>query len=117
MTSSLLPRDLLEKVARRFQLLGEPVRLEVLNLLNARGELNVQQIVEETGQSQANISKHLRLLADNGLVSRRKDGLYGYYSINDPSLAGLCLLVCGQINGQDASAEDVSVFSTIQNPS
>jgi len=110
MTSRLLPRDLLEKVARRFQLLGEPVRLEVLNLLHAGGEMNVQQIVEATGQSQANMSKHLRLLANEGLVSRRKEGLYAFYRINDPSLAGLCLLVCGQINGQQISDESVTVL-------
>ena len=105
MTTNLVPREMLEQVARRFRLLGEPVRLEILNHLHTRGEMNVQELVEATGQGQANVSKHLGLLADDGLVSRRKDGLYAYFHIDDSSLSGLCLLVCGQIRGQQDSAE------------
>ncbi len=111
MLTNMVPRDMLEQVARRFRLLGEPVRLEILNCLQASGEMNVQQLVEATGQGQANVSKHLRLLADEGLVSRRKEGLYVYYRIDDPSLSGLCLLVCGQIQGQQ-NAGRVSVEET-----
>ena len=97
MAIQLLPREMLQQVAERFRLLGEPVRLEILNLLQANGEMNVQELIEATRQQQANVSKHLKLLASAGMVSRRKDGLYVYYSISDPSLSGLCLLVCGQI--------------------
>ncbi len=97
MNTGLVPRELLEDAARRFQLLGEPVRLEILNLLQVREEMNVQEIVEATGQSHANISKHLRLMATAGLVARRKEGLYAFYHIVDPSLSGLCLLVCSQL--------------------
>jgi ArsR family transcriptional regulator len=35
-------------------------------------------------------------MADEGIVSRRKDGVYVYYDIDDPTLAALCLLVCGR---------------------
>ena len=97
MSMTLVPREMLEEAARRFQLLGEPVRLEILNLLQVNNEMNVQQIVEASGQSHANVSKHLRLMASAGLVARRKDGLYAFYRIADPSLSGLCLLVCGQL--------------------
>ena len=107
MASDLIPRDLLRQVARRFSLLGEPVRLEILSLLHAHGEMNVQQLVEATAQSQANVSKHLGLLVKDGLVTRRKEGLYAYFRIDDPSLSGLCLLVCGQIRGrEEASASE-----------
>ena len=97
MNMPLLPRRMLDDVAQRFRLLGEPVRLELLNLLHMHDEMNVNDLVEATGQSQANVSKHLRLMAEEGLVRRRKEGLYAYYRINDPSLSGLCLLVCSQV--------------------
>ncbi len=97
MDATLVPNDLFEQVARRFRVLGEPVRLLLLNLLHRHGEMNVQQLVEASDQSQANVSKHLRLMADEGLLSRRKDGLFVYYDIQDQSLSGLCLLVCGQV--------------------
>jgi len=97
MTQTLVPLDLLQQAARRFQLLGEPVRLEILNLLHLHGEMNVQDLVAATGQQQANVSKHLRLLSDAGLVVRRKEGLFAYYRIDDPSLSALCLLVCSQL--------------------
>lgn len=106
MRSNLVPRALLEQVARRFRLLGEPVRLEILNLLHARGEMCVQDLVEATGQSQANISKHLGQLAGDGLVTRRKDGLYAYFSIDEPSISGLCLIVCGQLRGRQEGSDE-----------
>ncbi|BBM68424.1 ArsR/SmtB family transcription factor [Rhodothermus marinus] len=94
---TLIPREQLDQVARRFRLLGDPVRLEILNLLHVRGEMTVQDLVEATGQSQANVSKHLRLLREAGLVARRQEGPYAYYRINDPMLAALCVLVCSQV--------------------
>lgn len=101
-TTALVPISLLEEAAHRFRLLGEPVRLQILNLLHAQGEVNVQSIVEATGQSQANVSKHLRLLLDEGLVARRQDGHYAFYSTADPTLAALCMLVCGRLQQEAA---------------
>ncbi len=95
---TLVPRLLLTQAAHRFKILSEPVRLELLNLLHTNGEMNVQDLVEATGQHQANVSKHLRLLAEEGMVARRKDGLYAFYRIIDPSLSGLCLLICSQLS-------------------
>ncbi len=97
MAHQLMPLDLIQKVARRFKLLGEPVRLELLNLLTTLGESTVQVLVESTGYSQPNVSKHLLLMAREGILDRRQEGLQVYYSISDPSHAGLCLLVCGQL--------------------
>ena len=101
MSKVLVKEKMLARAARRFQLLGEPVRLDILNNLQSTGEMNVQELVEATSQSHANISKHLRLLATEGLVARRKDGLYAFYQIADPSLAGICLLMCGQIRNEE----------------
>jgi DNA-binding transcriptional ArsR family regulator len=51
-------------------------------------------VVEETGRGQANVSKHLKLLADAGLVARRKEGLQVFYRVHDPLVEKLCRLVC-----------------------
>ena len=104
MRNSLIPREMLEQVAHRFKVLSETVRLEILNHLYLRDEMNVQQLVAATGTSQANISKHLRQMVDDGILVRRKAGQYAYFRIDDPSLSGLCLLVSGQLRVQ-AGAE------------
>jgi ArsR family transcriptional regulator len=96
MEQPLVPTDQLDAVAQRFRLLGEPVRLELLNALHARGELSVGELVEITGHRQANVSKHLGLMADDGLLTRTRDGVHVYYAIDDPTLSALCLLVSTQ---------------------
>ncbi len=97
MAKELVPPSMIEMAARRFKLLSEPVRLELLNRLQVSGEMNVQELVEATGYQQANVSKHLLLMAREGVLSRRKEGLNVYYGIEDPSISGLCMLVCGQL--------------------
>ena len=91
-----LPLGALELVAARFRMLAEPMRLRLLNELRA-GEKTVTTLVEATGAGQANVSKHLSLLADAGMVGRRKEGLNVYYFIADESLFELCDLVCGRL--------------------
>jgi len=87
----------LELVAQRFRLLGDPLRLRLLQTL-AAGEQSVATLVEMTGTTQANVSKHLQLLLRAGIVVRRKAGLHGFYSIADPSVFQLCDLVCGSLS-------------------
>jgi DNA-binding transcriptional ArsR family regulator len=86
----------LEQVARYFAALAVPVRLKILNALRG-GERNVGELTERTGCTQANVSKHLALLAQNGLVLKVPRGTSVYYSIADPSTYELCDMVCGQI--------------------
>lgn len=93
----LLPAPLIERAARRFKVLSEPVRLDLLNVLHIQGEMTVQELVEASGQNQANVSKHLNLMAKEGILSRNKEGLFVYYSIKDTTIQGLCLLVSGRI--------------------
>jgi DNA-binding transcriptional ArsR family regulator len=88
-----LSRPSLEIIAARFRTLGDASRLQLLQCL-FQGERSVQSLCEATGMSQANASKHLSLLAEQGLVVRRKQGLFTYYSIGDPSIYDLCNLVC-----------------------
>ncbi len=86
-------RDTLEMVADRFKVLAEPTRLALLNGLRA-GEKSVTELVEETGCGQANVSRHLSILYRQGVVERRKEGLFTYYRIADPLLFDICELVC-----------------------
>ena len=90
----LVPPDLVDAAAARFRLLGDPTRLRVLRALYAADERTVQEVAEATEQSHANTSKHLRLLADAGVVEGRRDGLHVRYRITDPTLRALCDLVC-----------------------
>ena len=103
-----LPLGALELVAARFRMLAEPMRLRLLNELRER-EMTVTGLVEATGAGQANVSKHLSLLADAGMVGRRKEGLNVFYFIADGSLFELCDLVCGRL--QRELAEKARHFS------
>lgn len=96
--SSLSPAAL-DLVAARFRMLGEPMRLRLLQALHD-GELSVTQLVEATGATQANVSKHLGLMADAGIVSRRKEGLNVYYQIADRIVFDLCDLVCSRLQAE-----------------
>jgi DNA-binding transcriptional ArsR family regulator len=104
--SQLLPDALIEQVAQRFKLLSEPMRLQLLNLLQVHEEMSVQEVVEATGHRQANVSKHLGLMAREGLLRRRKAGLRVYYAIDDPKLRDMCLLVCGRLRQEAACAQE-----------
>lgn len=88
-----LPDEALDLVAARFRVLAEPMRLRLLNALHG-GELSVNTLVEATGAGQANVSKHLGVLAEAGMVGRRKEGLNVFYFIADPMIFQLCDLVC-----------------------
>lgn len=86
----------LDLVAERFRVLSEPARLQLLQALMA-GERSVGELVELTGLSQANVSKHLQLLLAQDLVARRKEGVFAYYHLADESVFQLCELVCSHL--------------------
>ena len=88
-----LSDSMIELVAHRFRLLGEPVRLRILQTLE-QGEQTVNEIVETLQANQSNVSKHLGILHQGGLVSRRREANSIYYSIADPVILRLCELVC-----------------------
>ena len=90
---------------RLAQLLGRPgFRFEQLDVADRAAipalferERTVQELCRLTEASQANVSKHLALLLERGLVARRREGLYTHYRIADPQLERLCHLVCGSL--------------------
>lgn len=98
-----LPPEAIELVAARFRALGEPLRLRLLNRL-MEGECSVSALVEATGAGQANVSKHLGILRDAGLVAFRKDGAASVYRVADPALRELCDLVCRRV-GEELAAK------------
>ena len=97
-----VPDELVELIARRFRAIGEPMRIKLLDRLRD-GEATVSELTEAIGASQQNVSKHLALLAEAGIVARRKDGTHVYYRIADEGVFKLCEDVCGSIQEQLAS--------------
>ena len=92
-----------ESVADYFGLLSEPARLRILHCL-CNGELSVNEVVEATGLTQANTSRHLNLLYRASVVDRRREGSQVIYRIVDPNFSDLCRTVCVTI----ASRSDLS---------
>ena len=84
---------MMELIARRFRTLGEPCRLRLIQQLE-KGERSVGELVEALDGNQSNVSKHLQVLYDAGLVSRRREGTSVLYVIGDPMVLKLCELVC-----------------------
>ena len=94
-----VPAELLERVAEIFRVLSDPSRLEILQAL-MNGPLAVGQVVHATGKGQANVSRHLALLAAAGLVSRTARGNQAIYEVADPLVYKLCDMVCGSIRNK-----------------
>lgn len=80
----MLVRDLdprkLERLSRTLHALGHPTRLGIVNRLRA-GERCVQELVRDAGSTQPNISGHLALLHDAGVLKRRREDNRVYYAI------------------------------------
>jgi DNA-binding transcriptional ArsR family regulator len=94
-----LPDDLVELIARRFRAIGEPMRIRLLDQLR-EGEATVGELSEALAASQQNVSKHLAVLADAGILGRRKEGNRVYYQIVDEGVFALCEAVCGSLQEQ-----------------
>lgn len=96
---SPLPDPLVELIAQRFRLLAEPTRIKLLDAMRA-GPAAATDLQASTGASQQNVSKHLGMLVDSGMVRRVKDGNRAWFSIADQSLFELCEQVCGSLRRQ-----------------
>jgi len=106
-----MPIEALNEVAAYFQVLSEPSRLQILNLLRDQ-ERNVSELAQLTGFSVANVSRHLALMTQQGLVGRESRGVSAYFRIVDPAVYELCDLVCGSIARQiDRAAGRRAIFA------
>jgi DNA-binding transcriptional ArsR family regulator len=102
----------LDLVAMRFRSLGEPMRLKILRLLE-RKEMSVGQLVEQLESSQANVSKHLKVLVGAGVLSRRVKGTSALYAISDPVIMKICDTVCdGMADNLRVQAESFGLMVT-----
>ena len=91
-----LPDAALDLLAQRFRALSEPVRLRLLSAL-MQGERNVTQLVEAAGTGQANVSKHLAILKQAGMIATRREGLATVCFISDPVVRQLCDIMCAKL--------------------
>lgn len=89
-------QEVVQQVAEYFSILSEPMRLRLLNLLRD-DEKCVQELVEATQTSQANVSKHLKVMLQAGILSRRTEGTSAYYKVEDELIFELCNLVCDRL--------------------
>ncbi|MDV3348763.1 metalloregulator ArsR/SmtB family transcription factor [Leptothoe sp. ISB3NOV94-8A] len=96
-----------------FKMLSESSRLQIVCALKAEPK-NVTEIIAITGLGQANVSKHLKMLAQAGIVSRQARGVCAYYQISNPFIFELCELVCDalsiQIDHQNEQFEALGVM-------
>ena len=92
----MLTWEALELVAARFRAMGEPLRLRMLHELES-GERSVSALTQSVGSTQPNVSKHLKVLQDAGLVQRRQQGNTVYYSIADAMVLELCDMICSRL--------------------
>jgi DNA-binding transcriptional ArsR family regulator len=94
-----LPEPLVDLIARRFRVLGDPNRIRLLDLLRER-DATVTELHEALGASQQNVSKHLGVLLQAGIVRRTKEGTSARYAIADDGVFALCEHVCGGLRRQ-----------------
>ena len=99
-----LPDALVELIAQRFRVIGEPMRIRLLDALRD-GPLTINELTETLGASQQNVSKHVGVLAAAGIVGREKDGNRVRCFIADESVFELCELVCGGMRQQVAELD------------
>ncbi|MEP7274783.1 MAG: metalloregulator ArsR/SmtB family transcription factor [Betaproteobacteria bacterium] len=93
-----------DAVARYFGLLSERTRLKILHAI-CNAEQSVSAIVAATGATQTNVSRHLALMHQAGVVSRRRDGNAVYYRVTDPEFVEICRAVCVRIAGRIEAGE------------
>jgi len=85
----LADEDDLQHAARSLKAMAHPLRLKILCILGGAEEASVQDLVDRVGTSQSNISQHLSILRDKGILASRKDANKVYYRIGDRKILRL----------------------------
>jgi DNA-binding transcriptional ArsR family regulator len=94
-----LSDEAVELIARRFHVMADPTRIRLLDNLR-NGERSVQELTLAVGSTQQNVSKHLGVLLDAGIVGRRRVGSLTRYRVVDAGIWQLCEEVCGAVERQ-----------------
>lgn len=84
-------------MAAKFRMLSDPSRLAILHCLMEGNELNVSQLVAVTARELANVSRHLKQMADAGPLARGKEGSVVLYHLDDPVLRRIGELMCDSL--------------------
>ncbi len=106
-----LPDEVVELIARRLRVIADPTRIKLLDRLRA-AEATVQELTDSVGSTQQNVSKHLGVLADAGIVARRREGSFMRYRVVDQSVYRLCEEICGSVARQ---LDDLQALLTAAN--
>jgi len=93
--STRIEQPVIERAARVIRVLGHPLRLRLLEAMEA-GERNVTELVAETGTTQATVSQQLAILRAEDVVGARRDGPRVFYRITEPKVASIlaCIRAC-----------------------
>lgn len=85
-------RNLYQLHASICHTLAHPKRLEIIDRLRV-GELSVTELVDALGISQANLSQHLSVMRQRGIVTTRREGLKVFYRLSNPKITQACDLM------------------------
>ena len=100
----------LQLISRRLKAIADPSRLAILHILCA-GERNVSELVRASGLTQANVSKHLRILREEGLVSCRREHRRIFYDLASELHKEICSLVCRSLEeGAAANRKILGIY-------
>jgi DNA-binding transcriptional ArsR family regulator len=78
-----MDKEFYRRHAELCSVFANPLRLELLQLLDERGECSVGDLAEATGVRMANLSQHLAVMRSTNIVNARRDGVTVYYSLSD----------------------------------
>lgn len=85
----LANEDDIERASRSLKAMAHPLRLKILCILGSATETSVQDLVDRVGTSQSNISQHLSILREKGILTSRKDANKVFYRIGDKQILRL----------------------------
>jgi ArsR family transcriptional regulator len=85
-------KEQIEQAARAMKAISHPLRLKILCVLGDQ-EASVQEIVDAVGTSQSNISQHLAILREKGVIGSRKDANRVFYSVRDQRTLQLIVMM------------------------
>ena len=85
-------KDIIKMQSETYKTFSNPARLHIVKL-HCENEMNASELIKETGVSKANLSQHMGILVQHGVVNSRKEGVHVYYSISDAKIRKACLLM------------------------
>jgi len=98
-----IPETRLEAVAQRLRILGQPVRIRIIEHLAVQGETTVQTLADQLAIGQQNVSWHLGLLQRAGILTRRRQGRRVWYRLTDTTAFSL-IRAAGELTGQSRAS-------------